>query len=104
MRTIDIKPAHLAIVKRILADRAPHAEVWAFGSRAEHIGHESSDLDLVLRDRTDPHRPQQNMSSLAAAFGESELPVLIDVLDWARLPEGMRRQIQDHHLVIQTGV
>lgn len=103
MVTLDLRPAHLEMVKRILAQRAPNAEVWAFGSRATHSSHEGSDLDLVLLDPTDPLRPQTGLASLAAAFSESDLPISVDVLDWSRLSEFMRRQIQEGHVILQSG-
>jgi predicted nucleotidyltransferase len=101
METLDLKPAHLEIVKRILAEYAPYSEVWAFGSRVSHTGHEGSDLDLVILDRTPS--PHHSLSSLAAAFSESNLPILVDVLAWSRLPEFMRRQIEEAHMVLQSG-
>ena len=103
METLDLRPAHLEMVKRILAERAPDTEVWAFGSRVTHTGHQGSDLDLVFLDPVDPDRPQPGLASLAAAFSESDLPISVDVLDWAHLPEFMRRQIEVEHVVVQPG-
>ena len=38
-------------------------------------------------------RPQANLSELREALSESNLPILVDLLDWARIPESFRREI-----------
>jgi hypothetical protein len=47
-------------------------------------------------------RPQNNLPRLRAAFIESNLPMLVDILDWARIPEPFRREIQRHPVAIVT--
>ena len=46
--TIDLSPAHLAIVERILGEHVPDYEVRAFGSRAAWTAKDYSDLDLAV--------------------------------------------------------
>ena len=48
MRPIDLPPADLDTVRRILRDHAPGLEARAFGSRVSWTARETSDLDLVL--------------------------------------------------------
>jgi predicted nucleotidyltransferase len=101
MPKLDISPACLATIRELLASYAPESEVWAYGSRVLGEAHAGSDLDLVLRSPGDLAAPQKNVSVLTAALRESDLPILVDVLDWARLPENFRREIERAHVVVR---
>ena len=83
----------LETVRRLLAAHLPDAEVLAFGSRVRGTAHEGSDLDLVLRNPADLSLPQPDLFPLREALSESNLPILVDLLDWARIPESFRREI-----------
>lgn len=93
IKMLDLRPEWLEIVCRLLAVHAPDAEVWAYGSRVQGTSHNGSDLDLVLRNPADPVKPQADLSSLREAFSESRLPILVDVLDWALIPESFQKEI-----------
>lgn len=93
MPTIDLRPEWLETVRQLLAEYLPDAEVWAYGSRVNGTAHEGSDLDLVVRNPVDLSQPQPDMSALREAFSESNLPILVDLLDWARIPESFRQEI-----------
>lgn len=99
---LELRPDDLATVRRLLARHVPEAEVWAYGSRVAGQGHEGSDLDLVVRNPADPRQPLPNLGPLRDALGDSDLPFVVDVFDWARLPEGFRRQIAGDHEVLQA--
>lgn len=94
---IEIEPAHLDIVKKVLSEIVPDAEVWAYGSRVEGTSHRASDLDLVLRNPQNLTQPQKHLSRLIEAFSQSDLPILIDVLDWALLPQSFQERILQRH-------
>jgi predicted nucleotidyltransferase len=79
---------------------APEAEIWAYGSRVGGPAHEGSDLDLVVRNLERLDEPQMNLHRLRDGLTESELPFLVEVLDWARLPEAFRREIERQHVVL----
>jgi predicted nucleotidyltransferase len=66
--------------------------------------HEGSDLDLVVRNPADLSHPQPDMSELREAFSESNLPILVDLLDWARIPESFRQEIVRGGKVVIHGV
>jgi predicted nucleotidyltransferase len=100
MATINLPAKYLAILKQLLQTYAPHAEVWAYGSRVSSCAHATSDLDLVLRNPTDLTVPQQKLTELRAALSESKLPVLVDVMDWARLPQAFRDEIERTHSLL----
>jgi predicted nucleotidyltransferase len=102
MPTLDLKPKHLHLLLDVLARHAPDAEVWAYGSRVNGGGHDGSDLDLVVRNPSGLDRPQERLWALRDALSESNLPMLVDVLDWARIPEDFRNEIERQHLVLRA--
>lgn len=58
-----------------------------------------SDLDLVLRNPADLNRPQgPGFRELRVALAESNLPFVVDLHDWARLPAAFQRNIEAQHL------
>lgn len=90
---LDLRPEWLESVRKLLAVHLPDAEVWAYGSRVQGTSHDASDLDLVVRNPVDPSKPQPNLSLLKQALSDSNLPILVDVLDWALIPESFRNEI-----------
>lgn len=87
----------------VLRHYVPQSEVWAYGSRVTGRAHAASDLDLVIRNPKDLSQKEKNIDELKAAFSESNLPFLVDVLDWARIPESFRQEIEKAHVVLQMG-
>jgi predicted nucleotidyltransferase len=102
LKSIDVKPDHLARLKALLRRHAPKAEVWAYGSRVSGRGHGSSDLDIVLRSPNHPEAPQGNVAQIREILSESDIPFLVDVMDWAGIPESFRLEISKEHMVIQN--
>jgi predicted nucleotidyltransferase len=101
--TLDLPQKYLKLVESLLRTHVPDMEVWAYGSRVSGGSHDASDLDLVLRN---PHNLQEEVASLAElkeAFIESNLPIRVDVMDWARIPESFHREIERAHVVVQEG-
>jgi predicted nucleotidyltransferase len=104
MPTLDLPESYLQILKPLLQTYAPDAEVWAYGSRVSGRAHETSDLDFVLRNPADLSVPQKKLVDLRAAISESGLPILVDVMDWARISQGFREEIKREHVVLQRQV
>jgi|SRR5665213_2049131 len=102
MPKLDLKPGHLRLLQEILEKHAPDAEVWAYGSRVNGGGHDGSDLDLVVRNPVSLDQPQKQLYALRDALSESNLPMLVDVLDWARLPEDFRREIERQRVIVRV--
>jgi len=96
---VDLRPDHLEIVKRILAERVPEYQVRAFGSRARWTAKDTSDLDLVVM--TDAPLGLARLADLCEAFSESDLPFRVDVLDWAATGVEFREIIEQDDAVIQ---
>ena len=94
MTPIDLRPADLATVRRILREHVPSLEVRAFGSRVAWNARETSDLDLALM--TAKPLSIHRTARLRAAFTDSELPFRVDIVDWATASESFRKQIRLH--------
>ena len=93
MPKLDLDPKWLETVQRLIAVHLPEAEVFAYGSRVNGTSHDGSDLDLIARNPEDPTKPLAGVPGLREALTESDLPILVDLLDWARVPESFRREI-----------
>ena len=100
---LDLPQKYLEQVKTLLRTHVPHAEVWAYGSRVTGSGHEASDLDLVLRNPKNLQEESSALNELKEAFTESNLPIRVDIMDWARIPESFHREIERAHVVVQEG-
>ena len=97
--SVDLSHAHLAIVRRILAEHAPGCEVRAYGSRASWTARDYSDLDLAVVGDGPLH--WRTLSRLKEAFEESRLPMRVDVLDWHATSDRFRREIERGYVVLQ---
>ena len=103
MQRLDLRPEWLAIIRQILAIHLPDTEVLAYGSRVTGTAHDGSDLDLVTRHLHNPLLPVQNLAEARDAFSESNLPILVDILDWARIPDRFRKEIERVGVVVFAG-
>ena len=92
----DYREQVVSILRRI----TPEIEVWAYGSRIDGSNHDASDLDLVLRTPDLSPMSINAISRLHDAFDESNLPIIVDIHDWARLPEAYHEEIERSYYVI----
>ena len=88
----------------LLREHLPDVEVWAYGSRVTSRGHEGSDLDLVLRGPHLEKIPLARLTIFEEAVRESTIPFLVEVRDWARLPESFHEEIEANHAVLMRTV
>ena len=88
---IDLAPKHLAEVKRILAEHVPGVEVRAYGSRVSGTARNHSDLDLALL--AEEIIDRRTLEAIKDAFSESDLPFMVDVLDWHAVSDSFRQAI-----------
>lgn len=75
-------------------------EVWAYGSRVSGNAHTGSDLDLVIRSQTKQILPADVLMELKDKITESNIPIVVELFDWARLPESFHRNIEAQHEVL----
>ena len=98
---LHLPERYLQMVRAILQTHLPHAEIWAYGSRVNGDYYEASDLDLVVRQPDDLSRRQVNIDAVIAAFSESNLPIIVQLVDWARIPASFHDEIMAKYAVIQ---
>lgn len=97
--TLHLDPKYLSIIQTILNTYIPDKIVWVYGSRIKGRSHEGSDLDLVVISDVS----NKQLSALQNAFSESNLPILVNVLEWSILPESFKSEIENAHEVFQEG-
>lgn len=99
---IKLTDEELATVRAILARHIPGIEVWAFGSRVHGRRlRKFSDLDLAVI--SEEPLDAGTLSDLKEALSESDLPMMVDIVDWATTDEAFRNIIAAGHEVIQQG-
>ena len=99
MPAIDLNPRDWEIVRNILARHVPQYEVWVFGSRAKGVSKKYSDLDLAII--TDQPLDLSLSAAISDDFVESDLPIKVDVVDWATTGEAFRKIIKKQKIVVQ---
>ena len=92
----------MATVKSILNAVVPGIPVYAFGSRVNGRAKRHSDLDLALL-AEDPLNWLQ-LARLREAFEASDLPVRVDVVDWAACTAQFKACIATMELVTTESI
>ncbi len=92
---IDLTKQQVELVRSILAENLPGIRVWAFGSRVRGNSKPFSDLDLALM--TEKPVPLLTLGKLREAFSDSDLPFMVDLVDWASIDEAFRKVIQSSY-------
>lgn len=101
MAELHLSGRHRRIINALLREYLPGVEAWAYGSRVSGRSHDGSDLDLALRGPGLARIPAGQLANFASAVSESTIPFLVDVRDWARLPERFCREIEREHVVVR---
>lgn len=101
-RAIHLPPRYLAMVLEILHQHLPQAEVWAYGSRVRGDCHDTSDLDLVVRKPDALAQACSELTDVAEAFSQSNLPIMVQITDWARIPTAFHDEILAAYVVLKT--
>ena len=102
LSALQLRPVDLAALRELLARHCPQAEVWAYGSRVTGGAHDTSDLDLVLRNPSDLSQDVEGWDRLNEALQASDLPMLVDVHLWSRLPQAFHANIEAAYVVLQA--
>jgi predicted nucleotidyltransferase len=77
-------------------------QVWAYGSRVNGNAHDGSDLDLVIRTQDNEKLPIQVLQPLLDKIKYSNIPIIVELFDWARLPDSFHKNILAQHEVLFT--
>jgi uncharacterized protein len=97
---MQIRDRDRVALLEIFASISAPIEVWAYGSRVNGGAHEGSDLDLVLRTTDLSPLSQNEFCELVERIRESNIPILVDLHDWARLPTNFQLQIMKKYEVL----
>lgn len=100
-KTLHLPDKYLAQVKSLLRQHIPQAEVWAYGSRVRGDFHDASDLDLVARFPASVKNDIFRLSTLQEAFTESDLPIIVQIVDWDGIPESFKDEIVSEYFSVQ---
>lgn len=94
-----LKPKYKQILLDIFSELTLPGEVWAYGSRVTGTAHDGSDLDLVVRTRDGEKLPIELLMELQEKIRDSNVPILVELFDWARLPASFHKNIEACHEV-----
>ncbi len=101
--TLKLQARHLNMILELIRKYLPYAQVWAYGSRVNGDCHEASDLDLVTRNPAALDQPVPDLFDFKEALTESNLPIHVDVVDWAQIPESFEREIERGYVEVWDG-
>lgn len=73
-------------------------EIWVYGSRINGTSHSASDLDLVVKDDQDFH--WEEFTNFEEAIRESNIPILIDLKLWSRIPDNFQQNILSNYVLL----
>lgn len=97
MNKIFIKSKHLAELRNIFSQHVPNTTVWAYGSRVKGDAHSGSDLDLAISPLKDENI---TLGELRAILIESNIPFLLDIFEFHRLPKSFQEEIAQYRVEI----
>lgn len=92
-----LKSKYRHMLLDIFSDIPIDVEVWAYGSRVKGDAHEGSDLDLVMVTPDRKSIPFDVLRNLKEKIKKSNIPIIVELFDWARLPLSFRENIEKSH-------
>lgn len=101
---LHLPEKYLKMVQEILRTQLPNAEVWAYGSRVNGDYHDTSDLNLVVRQPNDLRHRQAKLDEVIEASSKSNLPIFVQLVDWASIPDAFHNEIAAKYVVVQYRV
>ncbi|MCY4644944.1 MAG: nucleotidyltransferase domain-containing protein [Bacteriovoracales bacterium] len=75
-------------------------EVLAYGSRVDGTAYDTSDLDLALRSKGGHSIDTKELAAFRQSLHDSNIPILIQVVDWNTIPENFRQNILKNYVVL----
>lgn len=76
------------------------SQIWAFGSRVNGDAHEMSDLDLVIVPKSGEKLSIDELVNFKEALRESNIPIIVQVMDWNSIPESFHKNILRNYEVL----
>ena len=68
----------------------------AYGSRVTGDAHDTSDLDLILKTDDNSRVNIDDFVNFKEALQNSNIPIIVQVLDWQRVPESFHKNILEN--------
>ena len=100
---LDLPHRYRKQIEAMLRKHLPEVEAWAYGSRINGQSHPGIDLDLVLRSPTLEPLPGNRYVDFIEALERSNIPILVQAHDWAKLPKSFHHEIERDYVVLFTG-
>ncbi|WP_457743859.1 nucleotidyltransferase domain-containing protein [Sulfurimonas sp.] len=98
MRDKD-KEQIVAILSKVFKNQ--NVQVLAYGSRVDGTAHDMSDLDLAIK--ADKKIDIEKFNSLKKMFQDSNIPILIQVIDYNRVPNYFHKNIlRNYYILFET--
>ena len=94
---LNVKEEYLKELKDIFTKYCPKAEIWAYGSRVKNDCHSGSDLDSVVKSFNEDNK---HLCELKDLLNESDIPFLIDIQDFEKLPKYFQDEIKKEYVRI----
>lgn len=94
---LDVNEKYLDEMIRIFREYCPKAEIWAYGSRIKNDSHSGSDLDLAVKSF---HDDSKDLYELRELINDSDIPFLIDIHQFEKLPKHFQEEIQKEYVRI----
>lgn len=91
---LDFPEPYRSQLYALCAQYLAGCEVLAYGSRMSGNSHAGSDLDIVIKSTDE--QSAARIDGFRNALRDSNLPMLIDVLDWQYIPETFQARIMGH--------
>lgn len=101
-KELHLPDRYLQILLSLLHKYVPQTDVWAYGSRITNDYYDASDLDLVIRDKEDLSQTSDGIFDLQEALIESNIPIQVHVVDWARIPKSFHAEIEVAYVVLEN--
>lgn len=84
------------------ANLKPGTELWAYGSRVKGSNFEASDLDLVIKSNEQSPLSLDELIEFKQTLQDSNIPIVVQVLDWERIPQAFQDNILGAYEVLVT--
>ncbi len=97
MDRLFLRAKYLQMLVDIFNSYCPQAEIWAYGSRIKGEAHEGSDLDLVVKNF---NSPDKNIYDLRALINDSDIPIIVEIMDFNNIPASFQEEILKDYVVI----
>ncbi len=95
--SVDLTPEELALLRSVFRSEP---RVLIFGSRALGTSRPFSDLDLCIQ--RDAPIPLTELAAFRDLLRESNLPYLVDLIDYATLSPGFRKIVDETGRPLQS--